>query len=164
MSIDALCQWLEATAVGVMVRESLYGFPLVVGTHIMALTLSVGMVLWWDLRLAGYALQGVAAARLYRRLLPFAAVGFTVMFASGAILFVGYASKALVNPFFWLKMSAMCLAGINAYVYHRFTEQSGVGMDAVGRLPQAARFAGIASLFLWAVVIVSGRMMAYTMY
>ena len=164
MSIAALCQWLEGTAVGVMVRESLYGFPLIVGTHIMALMLSVGMVLWWDLRLAGYALQGVAAARLYRRLLPFAAVGFTVMFASGAVLFVGYASKALVNPFFWLKMTAMCLAGLNAYVYHQFTEQAGSGLDENGRPVKAARLAGIASLVLWALVIVSGRMMAYTMY
>ena len=42
---------LEATSVGTMVRESLYGFPILVGIHLMGLLFSVGMILWFDLRL-----------------------------------------------------------------------------------------------------------------
>lgn len=164
MTILDVCHWLEATAVGTLVRESLYGFPLLVGAHIMGLVLSVGMLLWFDLRLLGLALPSVGVSRVYRRLIPWAAVGFVVMFITGGLLFVGYAPDAYQNPFFRIKMTAMLLAGVNALVYHRVTERSRREWDAAVRLPAGARVAGLASLMLWAVVILSGRMMAYTMY
>ena len=164
MGAPVFCQWLEATAVGVVVRESLYGFQILVGTHIMGLVLSVGVLIWFDLRLVGFALQPVEATRVYRRLVPWAAAGFAVMFASGILLFVGYASAAYTNAFFRIKLLAMLMAGVNAFVYHRFTERGAPTWDSAARPPGAARMAGVASLVLWAIVIVSGRMMAYTMY
>ena len=34
-------QWIEATSPGVMVRESAWGFPIVVALHILGIMLSV---------------------------------------------------------------------------------------------------------------------------
>ena len=53
-----LCEWLESTAVASLIRESAYGFPIVVAIHIMGLMLSIGMLLWFDLRLLGLAMTG----------------------------------------------------------------------------------------------------------
>lgn len=164
MDAPVFCQWLEATAIGVIVRESLYGFQILVGTHILGLVLSVGVLLWFDLRLVGLALQPVAVTRVYRRLIPWATAGFVVMFVSGLLLFTGYASAAYTNAFFRIKLLAMFMAAVNALVYHRFTEREAARWESFARPPAAARMAGVASLVLWAIVIVSGRMMAYTMY
>lgn len=164
MAILDLCHWLETTAVGTLVRESLYGFPILVGLHIMGLVLSVGMLLWFDLRLLGLALRPVAVSRVYRRLIPWATIGYAVMLMTGGLLFIGYASTAYENVFFRVKLAAMLLAGANALVYHRVTERNRSAWDASARLPAGARAAGLASLVLWAIVILSGRMMAYTMY
>jgi hypothetical protein len=159
-----LCHWLETTAVGIVVRESLYGFPILVGLHIMGLIVSVGVVLWFDLRLLGLALTGVPPSRVYRRLMPWAAAGFVLMAITGGLLFVGYASTAYENVFFRIKLGAMLLAALNAAVYNRVTQRTGDTWDAPSHMPAGARLAGAASLLLWAIVIVSGRMMAYTMY
>jgi hypothetical protein len=159
-----LCHWLETTSVGTVVRESLYGFPILVGLHILGLIASVGVVLWFDLRLLGLALPAVPASHVYRRLMPWAAGGFALMAVTGGLLFVGYASTAYVNVFFRIKFGAMLLAGVNALVYHRVTERTRDRWDAAPQLPAGARAAGLVSLLVWTIVIVSGRMMAYTMY
>ena len=158
-----ICHRLEATRVGVLVSESLYGFQLLVGLHILGLALSVGMLLWFDLRLVGVALTSSAVSRVYRRLIPWAVGGFLVMLVTGSLLFIGFASKAYQSPFF-IKMSALALAGVNALIYHLVTERGGQAWDGDPRPPATARAAGIISLALWATVILCGRIMAYTMY
>lgn len=159
-----MLQALEATGVGTLVRESLYGFPILVGLHILGLTLSVGMLMWFDLRLLGVALTSAPVTRVYRRLIPWATAGFVVMFITGTLLFTGYAASAWGNPYFRVKAAGLVLAGVNALVYHRSTERGIERWDADVRPPRAARLAGAVSLVAWAVVIFCGRMMAYTMY
>ena len=48
MSILSLCEWLENTPVGVSVRESMYGFPILVAIHVLGLTVSVGTLMGRD--------------------------------------------------------------------------------------------------------------------
>ena len=155
---------LEATQMGTLVRESLYGFPILVGLHVLGLMFSAGMLMWFDLRLLGFALTSARVTHVYRRLIPWATVGFVMMAVTGALLFTGYAASAWGNPYFRVKAAAIVLAGLNALVYHRSTERGIAGWDADVRPPRAARLAGAVSLLAWAVVILCGRMMAYTMY
>lgn len=154
---------LELTRIGTVVRESLYGFPILVGAHILGLGLSVGALLWFDLRLLGAVLPSVPVTRVYRQVIPWASAGFCVMFSTGALLFTGYASSAFVNPYFRIKMAALGLAALNAAFYHVVTERN-VRLWEAGTPPSAARLAGVVSIVLWATVIVCGRLMAYTMY
>jgi hypothetical protein len=164
MSILGACEWLESTAIGVLVRESLYGFPIFAGIHILGLTISVGTLVWFDLRLAGIAMPRYPVSLLYRRLVPWMLVGFCVMFISGALLFTGFATKAYGNVYFRLKLSAMLLAGVNALYYHFVTERQIAHWNDAARPPLAARLAGVISMLVWASVIMAGRMMSYTMF
>ena len=161
--LDTL-QALEATQVGTLVRESLYGFPILVALHLLGLTLSVGILMWFDLRLLGVALASARVTRVYRRLIPWATAGFVVMFVTGPLLFTGYAVSAWGNPYFRVKVAALVLAAANALVYHRSTERRIADWDTDAQPPRAARLAGAVSLLAWAIVILCGRMMAYTMY
>jgi hypothetical protein len=164
VSVLEACEWLEATGVGVYVRESLWGFPILVATHIMGLVLSVGTLVWFDLRLLGVSLQRAPVADVYRRLLPWMAVGMVVMFASGGVLFAGFATRAYGNAFFRIKLAAMLLAAVNALAFHLTTERGIARWNEAERPPRAARMAGLVSIAAWAVVIVAGRMMSYTMF
>lgn len=163
MAIQQLLAWLEATSVGLLVRESAWGFPIVVAVHIMGLTLSVGLLVWFDLRLLGASMAGHRASAMYRRLAPWMFTGFAMMVISGLMLFTAYAAAAYGNVYFRIKVAAMVLAAINAFVYHRFTERRMVDWDA-GVPPPGARLAGLVSICVWLVVILSGRMMSYTMF
>ena len=159
-----LCEQLEATALGVFVRESIWGFPILVAIHIIGLVFSVGIVVWLDLRLLGVSMRGVPVSRVYRRLMPFAFVGFAVMMLSGATILTGFATSAYKNPYFRVKLIALLLAGLNATVYHTNVERRIALWDRSPLPPLAARMAGILSIVAWTTVILAGRMMSYTLY
>jgi hypothetical protein len=164
MSILEICERLEATFIGTLVRESAYGFPIVVALHILGLTLSVGTLLWFDLRLLGVSMRGCRVSDVYRRLAPWLLSGFALMFSTGAILFTAYATSAYGNLYFRIKVAAMVLAGVNALVYHFTSERAIAGWDEAVRPPLPARIAGLTSIVVWTVVILAGRMMSYTMF
>jgi hypothetical protein len=157
--------WLSETALSTYIKESLWGFQILVGLHIIALTVSVGTIIWFDLRLLGASLPGTAASKVYRQLIPLSTVGFVVMFVTGALLFTAYPTEAYRNVFFRTKVAAIALAGVNAVVYHAFSARhSGLGEVETSAAPGGARVAGGISLALWTLVILCGRMISYTLY
>lgn len=164
MSVLTICEWLEATPVGVLVRESLWGFPILVAVHILGLTLSVGLVVWFDLRLLGVSMRRSSVTRVYRQVMTWAFAGFAIMFLSGGMLLSGFATAAYSNVYFRIKVAALVLAGLNALVYHAVTERHIATWDGAARIPIAARMAGLISVVLWTTVILAGRMIAYTLY
>ncbi len=164
MTVHQVFEWLEATSIGVMVRESQWGFPILVALHIMGITLSVGTLVWFDLRLLGVSMVGIRASVMYRRLMPWMFTGFGIMVLTGLMLLAGFATSAYGNVYFRVKMSAIALAGVNALVYHRFTERRISEWDDAAAPPARARAAGLVSVGVWLVVILAGRMMSYTMF
>lgn len=164
MSLFQVAEWLEASSLARWVQESLYGFAIVVAVHILGLTLSVGTLIWFDLRLLGVSMLRISVSQLYRRLMPWILSGFAVMFVSGGILLAAYATSAYGNLYFRIKAIALLLAGINAFFYHRVAERQIHRWDEA-RLPSfPARAAGLISILVWGVVILAGRMMSYTMF
>ena len=164
MTIYEICEWLESTTLAVLVRESSYGFPILVGIHILGLVLSVGMLLWVDLRLLGVSLRQSPVSEVYRGLAPWFLSGFLVMFLSGATLFTGFATSAYASFYFRTKVVALVLAGLNALAFHVFTQRRSAAWDAAPDPPVMVRLAGLASIVLWTVVILAGRMISYTMF
>jgi hypothetical protein len=160
--IDAL-EWLESTSIAALVRESQYGFVVAVAVHILGLIVSAGTLLWVDLRLVGAVLPRVPALGVYRSLAPWFLAGFAVMVASGLALFAAFASAAVGNTFFRIKIVALLLAAANALAFHALARRAGAAWDG-SSLPAGARLAGAASLALWATIIVCGRFMSYTMF
>ena len=163
-SIQRFCQWLEGTPLGLFVRESQYGFPVLVAIHIIGLSLSVGIVVWFDLRLLGVSMRGAPVRAVYRQLMPWAFGGFLTMFLSGGILLSGFATAAYANVYFRAKAVTILLAGVNALAYYTITERRVAQWDGTARIPLPARAAGLISIAAWTVVILAGRMMSYTLY
>ena len=163
-SILSFCAWLEQSSVGVLVRESLWGFQIVVALHLLGLILSVGTLVWFDLRLLGVSMPRVPVSEVYRQLAPWSAIGFVTMFVTGSLLVTAFATRAYGNTAFRIKMVALVLAGINALLYHVITERRIAEWDGRDTPPGAARLAGIISIVIWAVVVLAGRMISYTLY
>jgi hypothetical protein len=164
MSLLTLCTWLENTPLAIFVRESSWAFQTLIATHILGLIFSVGVIVWFDLRLLGVSMPRTPVSVVYRKLAPVAMTGFLVMFASGALLMTAYATSAYKNVPFRIKLIALALAGLNAGVYHLTTERRIAQWDEHVRLPLRARMAGLLSIGLWAVVILAGRLVSYTLY
>jgi hypothetical protein len=155
------CQWLANTHLATAIRESYWLFPIIEGSHILALPASVGMIVIFDLRLLGLAFRGGPVPRMISEFLRWSMIGFVVMFVTGGFLFITQADKAYSNPFFRTKLILLLLLGINAVVYHAIFYKRMAQWDLAGRIPVGARLCGGLSLFFWIGVIVCGRTMAY---
>jgi Family of unknown function (DUF6644) len=154
-------QWLEQTPVALAISESTWLFPLIEGTHILALPVSVGMILMLDLRLLGLAFVDGAPSRILHGVLRLSKAGFAVMFLTGIALFLAHAGKAYGNSFFRTKLIFLLLLGINAALFQVMFYPRMEQWDASGRTPAGAKWCAAISLVLWIGVIVCGRTMAY---
>lgn len=161
MSLLEWCQWVQQTPLATSITESIWLFPIVEGSHILALPLSVGMIILFDLRLLGIAFRDGAAAKLFPELLRWSKLGFAIMFLTGSILFLTQAGKAYGNGFFRTKLVLLLLLGLNAAFYQiRFFPQM-PKWETTGTTPVGAKFCAGFSLIVWIAVIVCGRTMAY---
>ena len=164
MSLPALLEWLEGTPASVGIRESILFYPFVETSHVLTLCLFLGMTATWDLRLVGLALRQVPVSDVVNRLFPWAIAGFALMVVSGSLLFLSSPVRASQNIFFQIKMVAIALAGLNAFVFHRTVFRWVAEWDRSDSLPFRARMAGLLSLVLWSAVVVCGRMQAYNWF
>ena len=155
------CQWLQQTRFATAISESEWLFPLIEGSHILALPLSVGMILMLDLRLLGIAFRDGPGAKLVLNVMRWCKIGFAIMFLTGGLLFTTQAGKAYGNPFFRTKLIFLLLLGINAAVYQKLFFPKMAQWDSANRVPAGAKFCAGFSLLLWIGVIVCGRTMAY---
>lgn len=154
-----ICRVLELTTVSTIVRES--AFPYVEGAHVLGLSLSVGTVMWFDLRLLGATMTTRPVSEVFHDLKPWMFTGFGVMFLTGALLFLAHATKAYANSYFRVKLALLILAGLNAAVYHLTIGRHAADWDKSPVPPRAAQAAGLLSLALWFCVVAVGRMLAY---
>jgi len=162
MSLLEICQWLQDTDVGTQIRESIMFFPVIEGMHVLALGISVGAVLWWDLRLLGYTMKDQPISRLQANIFKWMMPGVVIMMITGVLLFWCQAAKAYNSIFFRIKLIALILAGINIPYFHLKTQRSQAQWDTAGIPPTSARMAGLFSILLWTIIIAAGRLMAYT--
>jgi len=158
------CRWLESTAVSVSIRESVWTYPIIESVHVLGLSLFMGLLLLWDLRLVGFTLRTVPVSRMWRGLFPWISLGAVIMMASGALLFWSDPVRFYGNVFFRVKVVGLALALANAMAFHFGIERSLVQWDTQTPPPPAARVAGAASIALWAAIIVVGRLVAYNWF
>jgi hypothetical protein len=160
--LDPFLLWLESTSLSqwVVGSDSIFAFPGILTFHAIGMGFAVGINAAIDLRILGVA-AGVPLADM-RRFVPFLWFGFWMNAVSGVLLLIGYPTKALTNPVFYLKL-ALIAAGMVLFVRisrrvfgdPQYT-QSGVPS------PQPLRRLAIVSLFCWTAAITAGRFLAYT--
>ncbi|HEY4086306.1 MAG TPA: DUF6644 family protein [Bryobacteraceae bacterium] len=160
MSILPVLDWLQNTGWATSLKESTLMFPLVEGSHLLALSFSVGMVMILDLRLLCVCLRSRPAAVVMRELMPWSLTGFAVMLSTGFALFASQAVSAWSNPFFRAKMILLVLSGLNA-LYYQFRYYPRMAEWDRDGTPAGVRAIAVLSLIFWIGVIVCGRTMAY---
>lgn len=138
----------------VWVREAstMFAFPFILVVHAWGMGLLAGSNAAVDLRILGFAprVPVSAMAKFY----PVMWFGFVINAISGLLLLIGYPTKALTNPVFYLKLACIVL-GVMLMSRLRKT--------VVGEARSANyKLLAVLSLLLWAGAIVSGRLLAYT--
>ncbi|HAD76111.1 MAG TPA: hypothetical protein DCG16_10020 [Gemmatimonadetes bacterium] len=150
--------WLEDTPFSIWIRESGPAFFGSLILHSVAMGFVVGVHVAMNLRILGMA-PGIPLS-LMRRFFPVFWVSLVFVSLSGVLLLIAYPAKALTNPVFYLKLSAIVIA-----LFITRSLAKGVLQDPsydVEPAPKKARMLATVSIFLWAGAVTSGRFLAYT--
>jgi Family of unknown function (DUF6644) len=164
VSLLSFLEWLASTEWSVALHESLYMYPLVESTHVLSLTLFVGLAVMLDLRLLGLTLRQVPVSELLNRVLPWTKAGFVVMMVTGVLLFYAIPVRNYQNIFFRVKVIMLILAGLNVWWFHSRMQKSVAEWDLAAVTPRPARVNAVVSLVLWAAIVIAGRMIAYNWF
>jgi hypothetical protein len=154
-------QWLNGTSWSLYLRESELAFPLTEAIHLIGLGISVGTIMWVDLRLLGLTMRRERATDVIGRLEPWAFCGFIVMFISGIVLFLGKPENYYTTTAFRIKMMMLPLAGLNVLFFHKRVYPRVAEWDEGAVVPWQGRLVGFVSMTLWLAIIIAGRWTAY---
>ena len=150
-------QWSEATALGRMIRNSEYAFPMIEFVHLAALSVIGGAVLVVDMRLLGLGLKKTSVAQLARDAQPWVTGSLLVMLATGIALYTSEATKCYASFAFWIKMISLVLAMIFTY-----TIKKRVAANDERTIPGGVnKLVGVVSLVLWFGVAWGGRWIGF---
>ena len=163
MTVYEVQHWLLATFRSVKIVEpimtSKWGWPICESLHFFGLSLLVGTVGMFDMRLLGIA-KRIPISALHR-LIPWGIGGYAVNIITGSMFLVTAPDQYLYNSAFHFKMLFMAVAGLNVLTFYsavfRKVNVLGAGADA----PLAAKWIGGASLFLWTGIIIFGRLLTF---
>ena len=136
-----------------------WGWPFIESLHFTGLTLLLGTVGLFDLRLMGFG-RGIPVSSLHR-LVQLGVAGFVLNVITGTMFVVSDPGQYVYNPAFQIKVLAICVAGINVAVFYLFFFQRVITDPHPIRLPPQARLAGLISLSCWCVVITGGRLITF---
>jgi len=163
MSLLQLAQILQDTPVGAGIRGGIWWYPLLNVAHVLALMVSAGTIMFFDLRLLGLGLKHTAVSEAAARLLPWTWGGFGAMAVTGSLLISSEAERLYFNTAFRVKIVCLILAGLNVLLFHTTIYRKVAQWDRAAVAPAQARMAAAVSLTLWIAILAAGRMIGYTL-
>ena len=156
----AFLEWLQSTWVGVLVAESLWGYPLLETIHSLGMAMLIGSLGLINLRVLGMKRELPMLGM--RQLLPLAWAGFTLNAVSGTLLFTSDAIYFFESYTFRIKMILIVLGGLNAALLGQRVFRD-AAVDGVANPPTAGtKWIAATSLVFWFGAVCAGRLVAYT--
>jgi hypothetical protein len=146
-----------STVAGVM--RTTWAWPIAESLHFIGLTLLIGTVGVFDLRLLGIATRIPISA--LHSLVPWGVAGFVLTVLSGLSFLMTEPDQYVFNSSFHLKMLFMAVAGLNALTFYLTCYRRTVGPSAPANAPRAAKVIAAISLAAWLSVTVAGRLLTF---
>ena len=124
--------WLVSTLVSAKpigrLMHTRWGWPAAESIHFLGLSLLVGTIVLFDLRLLGMA-RRISIAALHK-LVPWGLAGYAINLVSGACFLMAEPDQYIYNPAFHFKMLFMAVAGFNATSFYLVAARRTMGPDA----------------------------------
>jgi hypothetical protein len=136
-----------------------WGWPMAESIHFLGLSMLVGCVGMFDLRLLGMA-KRIPIAALHR-LIPWGLFGFAINVTTGSLFLLTEPDQYIYNPSFQFKVMFIAIAGINALMFYKTSWGRATADNAIPDAPKAAKVAAVISLSVWISVIVCGRLLTF---
>ena len=164
LNLKALFDWLESLPLSQAILESSWMFPTIESAHVVSISLVVGLVMIFDLRVLGLTSKRKAVSELSREVLPWTWLMFAIAAVSGALMFASNANKYFDNFAFQFKMLLIVAAGINMLFFHFGPYKMVTQWNENVNAPMLARLCCGLSLVFWILVVGAGRWIGFTIF
>ena len=163
MTLDSVLQAIEpvlrTTALGAWMRHSQWAWPVLESLHFIGMSVLIGTIGLFDLRLLGFA-RGVPYAALHR-LIPLGIAAYTLNLLTGHLLSLGHAGSVPVQSRVPLQGDVHGVAGLNVVFFYTRVFRRLQQLPADSPPPFGARVAGAVSLTMWIGVMSAGRLLTF---
>ncbi len=157
--LRSLVTLLYYTPVGAFMRESRWAWPIFESLHFLGMSLLIGTIGVFDLRLMGFA-RRVPLPALHG-LIPLGIAGFVLNAVTGVCFICATPDQYIFNMAFRVKIALMIVAGLNVlFFYSRIFRRLEV-LTPDGRPTIGARLVGVVSLSAWVGVMSAGRLLTF---
>lgn len=158
MELLLFFEWLEASPIGVFVKDQPATFAIIEAVHLMALAVLGGAVLATDLRLLNVVMRDVPSNTVTDGAHKWFKISLTVLLITGFLMLAGVATKCYHNPFYWTKMIALAIGIIFVFAIRRPL----LKQDHSQLHPMTLKLMALASMSLWFLVAASGRWIGFS--
>jgi hypothetical protein len=154
----ALFEWLEASPLGVFVKDRAATFAIIEAVHLMGLALLGGTVLAQDLRLLNVVMRDVPSNVVTEQAHRWFKVGLWMLLLTGVPMLAGVATKCYHNPYYWTKMIALAVGILFVFTL----KQPLLRGDHAALRPVTLKLLALASISIWTLVAASGRWIGFS--
>jgi hypothetical protein len=158
MSLLALFEGLEASPLGVFMKDKPATFATIESIHLLALAVLGAAVVVTDLRLFGVMMRDVPSKTVSDGANRWFNWALGVLLVTGFMMLAGVATKCYHNQYYWTKMLA--LAGGIVFVYA--LKRPLLSGDHSQLKPITLKLVAAASTSIWFLVAASGRWIGYS--
>lgn len=155
----SLGAYLRHTGYGEFMRTARWAWPIWESIHFLGMSVLVGTIGTFDLRLLGFA-RSVPLATLHR-LIPIGITAFVINAITGFGFLSATPDQYLFNKAFRWKAFFFLIAGLNVMFFYAFQFRRLEAHGATAPPPLGARIAGGVSLGAWIGVMAAGRLLTF---
>lgn len=139
--------------------HSPWGWPVIESLHFLGLSMLIGTVGLFDLRMLGIG-RGISYVEMHR-LVPIGVAGYLLNVLTGTMFLSSAPDQYLYNPAFQSKLLFMALAGVNMLLFYRSSIAAVKQALPDSALPGGIKSFAAISLACWCGVITCGRLITY---
>ena len=158
MDLLSLFTGLEASPIGVFVKDRGATFATIEAVHLMALAMLGGTVVVSDLRLLNVVLRDVPSKTITDGAHTWFKVALITLLITGFFMLAGVATKCYHNFYFWVKMVALLVGIVFVFAIKRPLLKRDHGQIR----PVTLKLLALASLSIWFIVAASGRWIGFS--
>jgi hypothetical protein len=135
--------------------------PTVQSIHILGIGIVAGSVFMMSLRILRGAGMDQSVRQVHRRFGPWLNGGLWVLLATGILMIIGEPARELITFSFWLKMTLLAVGVTIAAAFGATVRKHGEQWDEALAKRSSVKLLAVATLLIWASIIVLGRLIAY---
>ena len=154
-----MLEWLEFTPYAIWIKQSLYGWAIMLTVHAFGNAVVVGTIFIVALRLFG-TFRPIPYTFI-KRLIPLIWIGVVLQVLSGFSLFLTKPARYLADGLFQWKLG-LVVAGIVATIYLQKTlDRDAAGWEGTNSVSAYGKRFVAATAIFWSAVLIMGRLTAY---